>query len=346
MPDALSTTIPIWCAVLNRVLLPAHPLSQQLFLPPHLLPSTHAQVAALLPSFAAALRALGLALPTALTKPLRPLWVTPDSALGRDGDGDGDGAGVLFDEYRPVICCTASRRVVGSEVDERGYVQGAGDDTENWACGLTPGVFWAHVDELLAAPEADLPDLISRLVARHESAREDASPASYKQLTARISVCPLPLNPPPLNPPTTPVACHIALTTASTPRDTWLRSPTYLEAGLGKSKTASRNLRTALPDICAFAAGFLEKGASSGDGPRQVVVACDSGKDVSVGAALALSCYLFDDGGRFRVPGEDVSFTKTLVKARLGGIMTAYPEANPSRQTLQSVNSFLMDWRS
>ncbi|KND93564.1 tRNA A64-2'-O-ribosylphosphate transferase [Tolypocladium ophioglossoides CBS 100239] len=336
MPDALSTTIPIWCTVLNLVLLPSHPLSPALFLPPHLLPSTHAQIAALIPSFVAALRALDLALPTGLTKPLRPLWVTPDSVLERE-DGEN---GVLFDEYRPVICCTASRRVVGSEMDERGYVQGAGDDTENWACGLTPGVFWAHVDELLAAPEADLPDLIAQLFAQHECSKKDASPASRVQLTPQISVCHLPLNPP-----TTPTTCHIALTTASTPKDTWLKSPTYLEAGLGKSKTASRNLRTALPQICAFAAGFLEKGVSSGDSPAQVVVACDSGKDVSVGAALALSCYLFDDGGRFRVPGEDVSFTKTLVKVRLRGVMTAYPEANPSRQTLQSVNSFLMDWR-
>ncbi|PNY27737.1 Uncharacterized protein TCAP_02326 [Tolypocladium capitatum] len=334
MPDALSTTIPVWCAVLNQVLLPSHPLSPTLFLPPHLLPSTHAQIAALIPSFVAALRALDLALPTALTKPLRPLWITPDSLLERDD-------GVLFDEYRPVVCCTASRRVVGSEVDERGYVQGAGDDTENWACGLTPAVFWAHVDELLAAPEADLPDLISQLVLQHEFAKRDTPTSPYKRLTPQISVCHLPLNLP-----TTPTACHIALGAASTPKDTWRKSPTYLEAGLGRNKTASRNLRLALPEICAFAAGFLEKGPSSGDGPRQLVVACDSGKDVSVGAALALSCYLFDDGGRFRMPGEDVSFTKTLVRVRLGGIMTAYPEANPSRQTLQSVNSFLMDWRN
>ncbi|POR37936.1 tRNA A64-2'-O-ribosylphosphate transferase [Tolypocladium paradoxum] len=336
MPDALSTTVPIWCTVLNLALLPAHPLSAALFLPPHLLPSTHAHVAALIPSFVAALRALDLALPTALTKPLRPLWVTPDS-LPEPRAGAG---GALFDEYRPVICCTASRRVVGSEVDEAGYVQGAADDTENWACGLTPAVFWAHVDELLAAPEADLPALISQLVSQHESLRRDPSPASYKRLTPQISVCHLPLSPP-----TTPTTCHIALTTASTPKDAWLKSPTCLEAGLGKSKTASRNLRLALPDMCAFAAGFLGKGPSSGDGPRQVVVACDSGKDLSVGAALALSCHLFDDGGRLRVPGEAASFTKALVKARLGAIMTAYPEANPSRQTLQSVNSFLMDWR-
>jgi len=78
----------------------------------------------------------------------------------------------------------------------------------------------------------------------------------------------------------------------------------------------------------------------------QIIIGCESGRDLSIGAALALSCYLFDDEGRFRAPTEGASFTKTLVKIRLGGIMTAYPECNPSRQTLQSINSFLMDWRN
>jgi tRNA A64-2'-O-ribosylphosphate transferase len=46
------------------------------------------------------------------------------------------------------------------------------------------------------------------------------------------------------------------------------------------------------------------------------------------------------------VPDESARFTKSLVKIRLGSIMTTFPEANPSRATLQSVNSFLMDWRN
>ena len=34
MPDALSKTVPIWCAVLNRVLFPDDPITHQLHLPP------------------------------------------------------------------------------------------------------------------------------------------------------------------------------------------------------------------------------------------------------------------------------------------------------------------------
>ncbi|OTA01554.1 hypothetical protein A9Z42_0018730 [Trichoderma parareesei] len=388
----------------------------QLFLPPYLPASTHAQITALIPSFLSSLKELNLNLPTSLTKPLRPLWITQDSSLPppppppppsgdseEDDDLDQD-QGVIFQDYRPVICCTASRRVVGSEVDEGGYIQGAGDDTENWAMGLTPDVFWANAETLLSASDAELPELISKLVQEAKTARtappgdgraETQASLPRKQLTPYISVralSPLDLASPPSPPlPTTPSSpsseetkdkapteCLILLTETQTPKESWFLSPTLLRVGLGKHKTASRNLRLALPDICSFAAEFLLKAnnnnkqqqqqqqqvanvvsddATSSDGGQQqqqqpppplpqIVVACDSGRDLSVGVALALSCYLFDDKGRLRDPGEGPSFTKTLVKMRLGAVMTAYPEANPSRNTLQSVNSFLMDWRS
>ncbi|KFH46968.1 tRNA A64-2'-O-ribosylphosphate transferase-like protein [Hapsidospora chrysogenum ATCC 11550] len=330
MPDALSATIPIWCTVMNLALLPSNPLSSHLFLPPSYSPSTHAQIAALIPTFLASLRELNLALPTTLTKPLRPFWVTQDSALDDRGKGD------VFEDYRPVICCTASRRVVaGCEADEGGYIQGAADDTENWAHGLTPDVFWNNAAELLQAPEEDLPELITTLVAQEKSSRTQAE--NVTRLTPHISVCPLPLSPS-----TAGEGCCIALTPDVTPKDAWVESPRHMKVGLGKSKAASRNLRIALPDICAFATKYL---ASSGASGGHIVIACESGRDLSVGTALALSCYLFDDEGNFRIPDETRSYTKPLVKIRLGTIMTAYPGGNPSRNTLQSVNSFLMDWR-
>ncbi|KAK7421397.1 tRNA A64-2'-O-ribosylphosphate transferase [Neonectria punicea] len=331
MPDALSTTLPIWCAVINLALLPSHPASPTLHLPSTFSPSTHAQITALLPQFLASLQALNLDLPSSLTKPLRPVWVTPDSSLP-------DSAASIFDDFRPVVCCTASRRVVGSEMDEAGYVQGAGDDTENWACGLTPPVFWEHLEELIVASEADLPDLIAQLVGDHNADKKDDG--LRKELTGHISVCPLPLT----ADPTTPTEYRIALTPEIKSKDSWIKSPTYLQIGIGKSKTASRNMRTALPDICVLVAKFLAQ-ASDVDAPLRIVIACESGKDLSVGTALAISCYLFDDQGNFRDSGTNTSFTKTLIKSRLGSIMTTYPEANPSRSTLQSVNSFLMDWQ-
>lgn len=365
MPDALSTTIPIWCAVMNRALLPDHPLSSNLFLPPYLPASTHSQILALIPSFLASLKELNLTLPKSLTKPLRPLWITqesslpisPDSEEEEENDCEIDQQNVIFEDFRPVICCTASRRVIGSEVDEGGYIQGAGDDTENWALGLTPDVFWANTTALLSSPEANLPDLIVRLVEEAKIKRQAGEGSQTalprKQLTPHISVRAISTSHDLSTPPVKQEdECLILLTDASpTPKESWVQSPSHIRVDLGKHKTASRNLRLALPEICSFAAAFLQKhhpaSDSSADGNKllpQIVVACDSGKDLSVGVALALSCYLFDEQGNFRIPDENASFTKTLVKIRLGTIMTVYPEANPSRTTLQSVNSFLMDW--
>ncbi|KAF4976044.1 hypothetical protein FZEAL_7222 [Fusarium zealandicum] len=333
MPDALSSTIPIWCTVLNLALLPSHPSSSKLHLPPHLPATTHAQISALIPGFLASLQALNLDLPTCLTKPLRPVWVTPESSLPAEDDGPAS----IFDEFRPVICCTASRRVVGSEMDEGGYIQGAADDTEMWAHGLTAPLFWENLDLLLQTSEADLPDLIATLVSEREASKKDEG--TRIQLTPHISVCALPL-------PATASSseCRIAITQNTTPKDSWVGSKTYMQVGLGKSKIASRNLRAALPEICTFTSNYLASHNDFKEG--RIVIACDSGKDLSVGVALAISCYLFDDGGSFRDPTATVSFTKTFIKSRLGAIMTTYPEANPSRSTLQSVNSFLMDWRT
>ncbi|KZZ98338.1 Initiator tRNA phosphoribosyl transferase [Moelleriella libera RCEF 2490] len=422
MPDALSTTVPVWCAVVNAVTFPDRPL--ELFLPPHLLATTHAQVSALLPGFVSSLRALGLSssallLPPpdgVLTKPLRPYWITHDSAhLPAAGT-------VVFDDYRPVFCLTASRRDDGESPSS--YVQGAGDDTENWARGLTPALFWANKDALLAAEERDLPDIIAGLVREHAATETaaavttDGTPAltapsiindgsSKVPLTNLISVCSLSLALPLIT--TTKDnhhTCAVIMLRSSvpaTPRETWVRSRRHMDVHLGKHKQASRNLRLALPHICAFAAAFWSAASPCGE----VVVACESGRDLSVGAALALSCYLFDEQGAFRPPPEEQQqqhqqqqhhqqqeqhqqepaapaapaapavpaapaapvapaapaapappaatagdgakvgerhFTKSLVKMKLAGIMTAFPHANPSRQTLQSVNSFLMDW--
>ncbi|GJC82062.1 uncharacterized protein ColLi_04900 [Colletotrichum liriopes] len=338
MPDALSKTIPVWCTVINMALFPDLPHADRLFTPPNVVSaSEHSQIAALLPSFLASLRALDIdpaPLRARLAKPLRPFWVTQETQLSPVGD--------VFDDHHPVVCCTASRRVAGAEMSEAGYIQGAGDDTENWALGLTADVFWDNAGALLSAPEADLPDTVARLVAeRKHNAPRGVPP---KRVAPRILVCPLPLDDDDGDDDAA-AGCRVALTQDVTPRESWVKSPSRMEVGLGKHKVASRNLRQALPDICAFVSRHLDAHRDA-DGPRgSVLFACETGKDLSIGAALAVYCWCFDRDGRYRVADATTFFNKDMIRVKLGTIMTAFPEANANRATLQSVNSFLMDHR-
>ncbi|KAI9441515.1 initiator tRNA phosphoribosyl transferase [Lactarius indigo] len=199
LPDALSKTVPIWCAVVNRALRlrrgpdAAGPAvssdgagaasdseeAQILLLwdgdlrtPPGIVGAhEHAQIAARLDGWAAGLADSSYVLPT-LDRPLRPLWVTP--ASGRFPHIAPDAA------FLPIICVSASCAIdvvgecglgdvglagFGRRAGGFSYVQGSGDDHELWSQGLTPGIFWQHRAELLACPRAQLETLVARLVA-------------------------------------------------------------------------------------------------------------------------------------------------------------------------------------
>lgn len=368
MPDALSKTIPIWCCVINRALFADQPQFHGLYVPPNAVSdSEKSQMLARIPEGLEGLKSLNLdltSLRAQISKPVRPTWVTQDTDLSHY---DGEHSGRIFEHFRPVICCTSSRRVVDGEMSGRtGYIQGAGDDTENWAHGLEPTMFWEHVEQLLSTAEPDLPDLIKSVVAAAKrpptsDITGDSTHAlapTARHLTSYLTVCPLPL---PSSLPTDTAWCTIALSSMTTPAETWVKSPTRLEVGLGKHKAASRNLRVALANICRFATQYLHQPNTSHavepSKPRRILVACETGgKDLAVGVALALLCWCFEDDAGEIVRKVDEStndenaaeargFNKTLIKVRLGRIMTAMPEANPNRATLQSVNSFLMDWR-
>lgn len=339
MPDALSKTVPVWCCVVNRVVFPDRTAWHALHLPPAAVgESERSQIEARIPAFVDSFLALEVDLAPLrgrLKKPLRPVWRTQD-----DGLPEGEELALRDGEFYPVVCCTSSRRVVGAEMSEAGYIQGAADDTENWAHGLTAQIWWRHADELLATAEGDLPGLIERLVALEG---EEAGRNNPRRLTDVLYVSALPVDELGLR------TCLVKLVPEVTDEEMWLKSKTEMEVGIGKSKTGGRNLRHALQRICWFVKGFLDSntGALDDEQPRaRVIVACETGKDLSVGCALALDCWCFDDSARLKATGEQaVNFTKAAIRVRLGRIMTAMPEANPSRTTLQSVNSFLMDWQ-
>lgn len=341
MPDALSKTVPVWCCVLNRVMYPDQSSYHDLYVPPSAVSdSEQSQMAALIPGFVESFHKLGIeasVLRSQVHKPLRPFWVTQETQLLPTQE--------IYDAFHPVICCTSSRRVIGAEMSEGGYIQGAGDDTENWAAGLTPPIFWGNIERLLSTPESQLKELITALV----SCAADAAPVPVDapvKISELISVGRLDSEVLAQE----PAGCTIALLPSVSDAETWEKSPSRMEVGIGRHKVASRNLRQALPRICAFVSEYLakEQTTAGARARKHLLVTCETGKDISVGVALVLSCCCFDEAGQvrpLRLLREQSHFSKETIRVRLAQLMTSLPEANPSRATLQSVNSFLLDWR-
>jgi len=67
----------------------------------------------------------------------------------------------LSTEYNTIVCCTASRQAEGDERSASSYIQGAGDDSENWALGLTPQCFWEREMVFRNTAEKDIAQAIS-----------------------------------------------------------------------------------------------------------------------------------------------------------------------------------------
>lgn len=194
----------------------------------------------------------------------------------------------LSTDFHTIICCTASRRVFGAEMTEDGYIQGAGDDSEGWSKGLTPTLFWRHSEQLLAAVEENMPDLIQGLTTMdqgHSAASGDAvkigstrlyigtfSGAVQTQQYDGVVIC--------------------GGTAPSTPdqENEYDGVKRVLNLSCGDGKLGSRALRSQLPHIPPFIANLPDYSS----GPK-IIFLCLTGKDLSVGVALTVLCLFFDD---------------------------------------------------
>lgn len=171
-------------------------------------------------------------------------------------------------------------------MSEGGYIQGAGDDSEGWAHGLTPPVFWENKETLFATTEEDLPILIEELVKKHHQeapleqgtlikptknlyfGKSDAGNRSADSFDLAID-------------------CN------ADPDDATSEDSKRLNLGLAPGKIGSRNLRKVLDKVERFIFTKLKP-----ESHQSVIVRCDSGKDLSVGVALAIICLFFDDQGK------------------------------------------------
>ena len=165
-PDSFSMTVPIWCCVLNRakVLLTKvgksdcniDTFDSQLHTPPWILAEEKAAVEILIDKWAEDLisdfNASACPILEHLWKPLRAIWVSPQSDLNS----------FVFDfsslPFVPIVCISVSRMIDDETFRVKHsfpYIQGAGDDEENWAGGLTAKIFWENYILLIGCKYVD-----------------------------------------------------------------------------------------------------------------------------------------------------------------------------------------------
>ena len=379
MPDALSKSIPIWIAVFNQVLFPDVPESHRLVTPPQAVgASEHAQIDQLLPGFAEKLRELALdvsELRQQVLKPIRPVFLSPNMVLPLPREDD--------ENWNRLALVSTSRLEV-RDADE-GYVQGAADDAEHWALGLTPRLFWENEEYLLddSIGEAETEKRALEVVAHARAG--DKKDLSHG--TRTIDVKPTAIYIAPSSPPfyvislgdlersgnmhadlcilcCEDVPAKDATETESEHRtEDAIASPRVLKEHCPPGKLGSRALREALPRISAFITRTCRSRVL--ERPR-ILYACASGRDVSVGVALAMVCRHYDDAGNFAPQAKDEhgagdagstpldvkerqtrqkTVDKTFIRRRLVQIQQQMGNEarGPSRSTLTMVNRFLME---
>lgn len=176
---------------------------------------------------------------------------------------------------------------------EGGYIQGAGDDSEGWSRGLTPTLFWRHQDQLLAAVEEEMPDVIKDLIATDQGRMLPSSET--------VKVAPASLYIGTLSSVVQDelydgiVICNRASPSIPDRETNDERSTKILNLFCGDGKLGSRALRAQLPRIPPFIASLAEYSS-----PPKVLFVCPTGKDLSVGIVLAVLCLFFDDSCKLR----------------------------------------------
>ncbi|CAO3651889.1 unnamed protein product [Cunninghamella echinulata] len=162
IPDALSKTIPIWCCTINRAILHyRRQYNQQQqqqqddqwddrfhSLPSAVFRSEHDQIESRIDGFVQKLQNLGVNIErfsNLLKKPLRPIWLTPQSNLSNSMD-------LTNCDFYPILLISASKCIENGGMVQRDaylYVQGSADDQEAWSLGLTKDLFWQHHSTIL-----------------------------------------------------------------------------------------------------------------------------------------------------------------------------------------------------
>lgn len=67
--------------------------------------------------------------------------------------------------FLPIICVSVSKT---SDGIHNSYIQGAGDDEESWAMGLTPKLFWENKDFLFGQSYIGIEERLQTILSKNE----------------------------------------------------------------------------------------------------------------------------------------------------------------------------------
>lgn len=332
IPDALSKTIPVWCAVLNKALFD----EDMVYFPPKVVSENEQNsIRKNLQLFVEKLENSGaLKIPDSngilvkdkLKKPLRPLWVTPNSFSASNSEAIDH---IRLQEFYPIVCCTAST----NSKDDLSYIQGAADDHETWAhASFNPDMLWNNINTLNDASCSDneLLDIIEKLAIKNNKIVKMTGSASDYYSLIKPSNIAIAKAEEVLSFPLAEFSIIIDLSEQKVDSENHPNSK-YLKFPTPPGKKGSNILRRTIPlivdDLRKTLDGHLKL-------PKTLVV-CDTGTDFCVGVCLCLIC-LFPPEDQF-----SKALNKSSIRQRLIWI-TSQRKVNPSRSTLNSVNSYIM----
>ncbi|CEP61325.1 tRNA A64-2'-O-ribosylphosphate transferase LALA0_S03e00342g [Lachancea lanzarotensis] len=371
LPDALSKTVPIWCAVLNSLMLEhlGREDEEVLFCPPGTVSKQeYTQIKAKIPSLVTKFKAINAISGAELArlfrgKILRPLWVYPGSSLlnAQHDLFTGEIVNVKWESPEtetiiPIVLCAVSYQCQDGVDNRHGftYVQGAADDHELWSEGLTADLLWENVSTLgdLTLSDQRIRDFIT---AQTELKRNNTSASnalddliSTDILTPELHIGkivePLRLKKDLQDQLLATYSFVVILSehaevvrdATATPSDpSYNPAITIVKLSSG-SKKSSKSLRTTLTDICPLAESHLNDALP-------ILICCGDGKDMSVSVLLSLLCRNYNLE-TWKLEQQPHAIDKTIIKRHLFKMISTLNgrNINPPRASLNSVNAYLM----
>lgn len=336
MPDALSKTIPIWCCVINRaasILLKKDwsPEALTLYTPPKVVSQNEQNtIERQLDGFVRDLLATGIdsCLFKDLDKPLRPMWLTPDSTIQHVEDR------FVTADFYPIVLVTASKRVPDGIERQEGYtyIQGAADDEEMWAGGLTPLLFWRYREELLKDSSNEC---IRRCVEHNQNEiRTDRASTRVQigqtgiYLASEIS--------------SNDLVDFLIIDLSSVPTLTDMAdNPLYHHTPMVGGKKGASHLRETFSRVESVVSTHYA--ASCIDNRSTSILLTDEEDCKAKACLIALQILVqFHDSVGAVLPSRCKIIDKELIRQRLVPVVNARAGLNPPRASLKSLNEYLM----